>query len=100
MDSVLKQYGNGLDVIGDLAKDVLAGSESLLKDADSRQTSLVNVGVNRAWRDQVVDADELALLAVSVDSPNSLFNPHGIPRQVIVDHAVAELIIEALAADF
>ena len=49
--------------------------------------------VNRTWRHQVEDGHAFTSLAVSVNASNALLDSHRIPRQVIIDHAVAKLVV-------
>ena len=37
------------------------------------------------------------LLAVAVDAPHALLQPHRVPRDVVVDHEPAELEVDAFA---
>jgi hypothetical protein len=39
-------------------------------------------------------------LAVTVDASHTLLKPHGVPRDVVVDHEPAELKVDSLAGSF
>jgi hypothetical protein len=71
----------------------------VLKHADPHQATLVDVSVDRSRRDKVDDTDGLTLLAVSVDTSDALFDPHRVPRKIIVHKKIAELKVQALATD-
>src|SRR5438874_2480263 len=82
------------------AKDALQVSNCILKDSDLCIEVLVNAPVNCAMHMKVNDDDCIRLLSDAVNSPNPLFNPHGIPRKVIVNHDAAELEINPFGCHF
>ena len=51
---------------------------------------------DRAFVVQIHDANFCVLLAEAVNTTNSLFNAHRIPRHVVVDERTAKLKVEAL----
>ena len=91
--------GDVADLAGELAEDLLAATQCLAEDADAQQAALVDLGIHGAGGDEVVDGDGFAFLAVAVDAADALLHAHGVPGQVVVDQAIAELVVEALAAD-
>ena len=46
--------------------------------------------LNGIIKDEVVDSDRM-LLADPMDSAYPLLYPHGVPREVVVDHQMSEL---------
>ena len=58
------------------------------------------ISINCAGRDHIENGNGLAVLSSSVNSADPLFNPHRIPWQIIVNDAIAELVIQLLAAYF
>ena len=50
-------------------------------------------------RNEVKD-EAVLFLAVTVDAAHALFQPDGIPRDVVIDHQPAELEIDAFAGRF
>ena len=81
-------------------KDGLKVAYAILKDADAIQQALVNLDVNRVLNDKVVDVDLRRGLAETVDTANALFDNHRVPGQVVVDHSVAELHVQAFTTHF
>ena len=92
--------GDVVQFLRDRAEDLFAAADRVLEHADPPEAALVDVGIDGARRDEVDDRHGLALLAVAVDAADALLDPHRVPRQVVVDEEVAELEVEALAADF
>ena len=60
---------------------------------------LQNATFNGVGRDEVED-EAILPLPVAVDSPHPLFQPHGVPRDVVIHHQPAELKVDALAGGF
>ena len=96
----VKALGDVVQLLRDLAEDFFGPADGVLKDADTPQTALVDVAIDGARRDEVDDGDRLALLSVAVDTADALLDAHGVPGQIVVDEEIAELEVEALAADF
>ena len=61
---------------------------------------MIDIGINGVRCEHIVDIDCLALLPTAVNSSYALFNAHWVPRQVIIDHHIAKLIVQTFAADF
>ena len=62
-----------------------ATPHSVVKNTYAPEAALVDVSVDGSRRDKVDDSDCFTLLTITVYTPNTLFDPHRIPRQVIVD---------------
>ena len=84
---------------GKIAENLLTVSNGFLKHANPKRTALINVIVHRIRGHKIKDGDAFAFLPVAVNASNPLFNAHGIPRQIVIDHAVAELIVQSLTAN-
>ena len=93
-------FRNIFDSPGDIAQYLLASAERALEYADADEAARVNIRIDRSRHDQVDYGDALALLALSVNAPYPLLNAHRIPRQVVVHHTIAELVVQSLATDF
>ena len=96
----LQVFGDGVDFPGELAEDFLAAAQSLAEDADADQAALVDLSIDGARGDEVVDRGGFAFLPVAVDPADALFHAHGVPGQVVIHQAIAELKIQAFATDF
>ena len=88
-----------MQLLGDVAKNLFVTANGVLEHADSGQASVINFCINRARCHQVNDSNGLALLPIAVDTTNPLFNPHGIPWQVVVHHAVGKLKVQTFASN-
>ena len=88
------------DFLGNPAENFLATANRMTEDTDPLQASFIDVGINRARRHKVHDADGFALLAVAVDTTDALFNAHRIPRQIVVHAEIAGLEVQTFAAYF
>ena len=64
----------------------------------SDNESLTELNLGNLNTSNVVDMHNRRLLTETVNSTNSLFNNHWIPWQIIVDHRVTKLHIQALAS--
>ena len=91
-------YRNLFDLSTDLAKDCFAFTDTLFKNTNTEQATLINIRINGVIRDYVVNVYNLTLLSATVNSTDSLLNAHRVPRKVIVDHHVAELIVKTFRA--
>ena len=92
-------YRNLFDLRTDLTKDSFTFTDTLFKNTDTQQTALINIRINGVIRDYVVDIYNLTLLSATVNSTNSLLNTHRVPRKIIVDHHIAELIVKTFRAN-
>ena len=86
------------DLAGYLAKDILTITNGTVENTDSEKTPIINICIDRSWRYNVINGNAFTGLPVTINSTNPLFNLHRIPGKIIVDHTVAELIIQAFAA--
>ena len=100
MRGQIEAFRNCAQLLADLAEDFFTRAQRLLKYADAQQAAFVDVGIHRAGGDEVVDDHHFAFLSVTVYTPDALFDPHRVPRQIVIDHAIAELEIQSFAADF
>ena len=85
---------------GHFSQNVLTVANRAMKHADAQQAAVIDIRVYRTRRNHIVNSDALAGLTISVDAPNALLNAHGVPWQIIVNHAIAKLIIQAFTAYF
>ena len=92
-------YRNLFDLRTDLAKNSFTFTDALFKNTDTKQTALINIRINGIIRDYIVDIYDLALLSATVNSTDSLLNAHRVPRKIIVDHHIAELIVKTFRAN-
>ncbi len=93
-------FGDVVDFACDGPEDFLVAAHGVLEHADAQQASFVDVGIDGPRCNEVHDGDGFALLAVAVDAPDPLLDPHGIPWQIVVDEKVAELEIQSFATNF
>ena len=63
---------------------------------DLRQQAREHLALARVLGDEVPQAADL-VLADAVDAPEALLDPVRVPRQVVVDHQVRDLEVQALA---
>ena len=87
------------------ANTALDGTEHLVGGAEHAVEELALVGqkledtlVCPIELVQEVDHDDVEALSIPVAPPNSLFNPLGVPGQVVVDHQRAELEVQTFGA--
>ena len=78
-----------------LSHDAFEIANSLSEDPNLVMKVHANAAINGAFHIEIDDHDCLCGLADAVDAANSLFHPHWVPGQVIVDHDAAELKIDA-----
>ncbi len=90
---------NVSDFPGDLSEYLLTGTKGIVEHTNPHQTPLIDIRVHCSRRDQVEDGDGLAFLPFPIDTSDSLFNPHRIPRKIIIHNAIAELVVQAFAAN-
>src|SRR5690606_30301727 len=96
----LKVLSDSADLSCQIAEDLLASTQCLPEYTDSQKTPFVDLGIDRAGRDEVKDRYGFASLTIAIDTTYALLHAHRIPRQVVIDDAIAELVIEPLAAHF
>src|ERR1700730_6470492 len=94
-----KAFGNVVQFPGNRSKDFFITADGVLENPDAPKRALVNVGIHSSGRNKIDDGDRFAWLAVAVDTPDTLLNPHGVPRTIVIDKEIAELEIETFAAD-
>src|SRR5260370_40918032 len=80
------------------SKNLFASPHSLVEDTDANKTALVDLGIYGAGCNQVIDGNRFAFLPIAVEAPNTLFNAHRIPGQVIVYQAITKLVIETFTS--
>ena len=81
----------------DLAEDVEdAALERLALDLELFEQPMIDVALAGLLGDEIPEVADLGL-ADAVDAPEALFEPVGIPRQVVVDHQVGVLEVHAFA---
>ena len=78
-----------------VSRSPIAFSKRLMRLKSSSRIRSSIVSFDR----HVEDVDDLGLLAVAVEPADPLLDAHRVPRQVVVDHHVDELEVEALARD-
>src|SRR5581483_2602424 len=83
-----------LEQLSDHVEDPVA--ERLLDVGELLEEALEDLPLDRVRRGEVEDVD-VSLLADAMDAPHPLFEPVRVPRQVVVDHQVAELEVDPLA---
>ncbi len=82
-----------------LAEHRVEHSDGVLEKPDASVESVENRCVDRTFDSEVQDCNHLCLLAESVESADSLFDAHRIPRQVVVHQSMAVLLVEPFRAD-
>src|SRR5579859_1643995 len=87
-----------MQFVGDLSQDFFASSHSLVEDADADKTALINIGIDRARGNQVINGNAVTCLPIAVETPDPLFDAHRIPGEVIVDQAITELVVETFTS--
>src|SRR5262249_19639006 len=75
---------------------IIEGVPNLLK---LFQQALQNTAFDRIRRDEIED-QAIEKLAVAVDTTHALFQPIGVPRDIIVKEDVAALQVDAFAGGF
>ena len=88
----------------DVAEDVehLAGApriEVVFDGLDALEELVEHAALAGVGRDEIED-EAVHLLAVTMDAAHALLQPHGIPRDVVIDHQPAELQVDAFAGGF
>ena len=73
-------------------------TDRFMKYTYAIEQAYIYVFLNGSLDYHVVDMHNRRLLTETVNSTNSLFNNHWIPWQIIVDHRVTKLHIQALAS--
>ena len=79
----------------DSSEYFLAIADAAFENSNSHQAAIIDIGVNRSFSNDVIDTDCLAPLTASINSADSLFDPHRVPRKIIINHHVAELVVQA-----
>ena len=87
-------FSNIFDFFADLAEYLFTAAKCVVENSYTRQTPFINIRINCARRNQVKYGDALTLLPPPVDTSDPLFNFHWIPGKIIIDYAIAELIIQ------
>src|SRR5579859_7476351 len=70
------------------------------KDLNAIQEASKNVFLDCVTNHKIKDVQDLRLLAYTVNSADTLFDNHGIPRQIVVDDYTGSLEVDAFAPDF
>ena len=60
---------------------------------------MVDIGINGSFCNDVINIDSLTFLATAVNTTDSLLNPHRVPRQIIVNHHITELVVKAFGTN-
>ena len=60
---------------------------------------MIDLCIDRIFRHKVADDNGVALLPAAVDTADPLFDCHWVPRKIVIDHEIAELIVQTFAAD-
>ena len=84
----------------DITEDLFAFTDAALKNANTRQAAIIDIGINCVAGNNIIDIDNFTHLATAVDTTDSLLNAHRVPGQIIVDHGVTELVVQAFGANF
>ena len=82
-----------IKLCSNIAQDFLALANAAFKYTDTHQASEIDISINGTIRNHVIDANSLTLLSSSIDTTDTLLDSHRIPRKIIVNHHIAELII-------
>ena len=88
------------DLVADITENLRTIADTCLKYTDLGQAAIIDHRINRPLGDHVIYFNSVALLAAAVNTSDPLFNSHWVPRKIIVDHRVTELIVKAFTADF
>jgi len=80
----------------DGAQDFIARAEDTLEKLELLGEQFVHPAVSFILSIQKIDDDDIVLLAVAVAATDTLLDPLGIPREIVIHHERAELEIDAL----
>ena len=81
------------------AQHRLHAAERLAENVEALQQSVVDPFINRVRVDEIPDQDLLGFLSDPVDTTNPLFDPGGVPGQVVVYDQAGELEVHTLGCD-
>ena len=80
----------------DGAEHLVAGAEHAVEEPELLVEELVDALVGGVLLVEEVDHHDVELLTVAVATPDALLDALRVPRQVVVDHQIAELQVDAL----
>ena len=87
-----------VDAAPERAQDLVRGAEDAVEERELLRQQVVEPRVGGVLPVEEVQHQHVALLAVAVAAADALLDPLRVPRQVVVDHQVAELEVEPLGA--
>jgi len=82
-----------------LAEDLLTIADCIAKDSEAFEAPEEDALFNSAGGNEIENEHLLTALTKTINAPDALFEAHGIPRDVVIDHTFAKLIIKALATN-
>jgi hypothetical protein len=83
----------------DAAQDLFEIANALTENIDAIVKPLEDAILNRIGDVQVDNRNAIGLLAEAIETANSLFHAHRVPRKIVVDHEAAELKIDTFASN-
>jgi hypothetical protein len=81
-------------VLCQVAENLLDAAYSFPEHLDLLVKDFEDVFLDGPLQEQVVNEDPVTFLAESLNAANSLFEPHGVPGEIEVDHRPGALEVE------
>ena len=88
-----------IDFLSHIAKNASTLANRAFKHTNALQATVINLCIDRVFCYKITDDNGIALLPATIDTTDSLFDCHRVPRKIIIDHKIAELIVQTFTAD-
>ena len=88
-----------IDLLCHIAQNACALTNGVFKNTNTLQATVIDFRINGSFGYNITDDNGITLLTTSINTTNTLLNRHRVPREVIVNHKIAELIIQTFATN-
>ena len=88
-----------IDFLSHIAKNASTLANRAFKHTNALQATVINLCIDCVFCYKITDDNGIALLSATIDTTDSLFDCHRVPRKIIIDHKIAELIVQTFTAD-